>query len=141
MENKLPRHPSKQKALDHALWLNFKHRVQGHTYGVIQSAKGDYLVVPTDHVSFQGEAFETLPENHADMDYSQIRQIGMDEDPLDHFEDIRGTFSVMDGELLRFILHAKIPLERFVRKELANRGYDKDHHWCGFDRADEVWLE
>ena len=78
---------------------------------------------------FKKKSFETLPENHADMDYSQIREIGMAEDPLDHFEDIRGTFSVKDSELLRFILHTKITLERFIRTELANRGYDKNHHW------------
>ncbi len=65
----------------------------------------------------------------------------MDEDPLHHFEEIRGMFSVMDGEILRFILEAKIPLEKFIRYELASRGFDKDHKWVGFEKVEEIWLK
>ncbi len=75
------------------------------------------------------------------MDYKHIRQISMDEDPLNHWEEIRGMFSVMDGEILRYILEANIPLEKFIRNELANRGYDKDHQWVGFDKAEQIWLK
>jgi len=28
-----------------------------------------------------------------------------------------------------------------IRYELAARGYDKDHKWVGFEKAEEVWLE
>ena len=35
-------------------------------------------------------------------------------------------FSVAHGETLRFILNTKIPLKRFIRYELACRGYDKN---------------
>ncbi len=65
----------------------------------------------------------------------------MDEDPLPHFEEIRGMFSVLHGEILRYILEVKIPLDKFIRYELANRGYDKDHLWVGFEKAEEIWLE
>lgn len=65
----------------------------------------------------------------------------MDKEPLPHLSEIIGTFSVMDGELLRFILHAKIPLEKLIRYELAMRGHDKNHRWCGFEKAEEIWLE
>jgi hypothetical protein len=33
----------------------------------------------------------------------------------------------MNGKLLRFLLHTKIPLEKLIRHELASRGYDKNH--------------
>ena len=64
----------------------------------------------------------------------------MDEDPLHHWEDIRGVFSVVDGELLRYILHTKIPLEKFIRFELAIREYDEHFNWVGFDKSERIWL-
>lgn len=45
------------------------------------------------------------------------------------------------GEILRFILHAKIPLEKFVREELAGRGYDENFKWVGFEEAEKIWLK
>jgi len=65
----------------------------------------------------------------------------MDRDPLRHWEEIRGMVTVIEGELLRFILEKKIPIDKLIRYELAVRGYDKDHKWCGFDKAKEVWLK
>ena len=47
---------------------------------------------------------DKLPQDHSDMNYDEIRHIRMDYDPLPHWEELTGTFSVMDGELLRFIL-------------------------------------
>lgn len=47
----------------------------------------------------------------------------MDSESLPHWEEHIGTFSVMDGELLRFILHTKISLTKLIRYELAMRGY------------------
>jgi len=49
--------------------------------------------------------------------------------------------SVIHGEVLRFILSAKIPLEKFIKYELACRGYDKDFQWVGFDKAEAIWLK
>jgi hypothetical protein len=76
-----------------------------------------------------------------EMTYDDIRHIKMQYDPLRHWEDLTGTFSVMDGELLRFVLHTKIPLEKLIRHELASRGYDENHRWIGFDKASEIWLK
>ena len=137
----MTRYPSKQKAIDHALWNSFNHRFQGQSYGVVLSSKGDYLVLPTDHVSFEKSDFEIIPKHYCDMDYKHIKQIAMDDDPLNHWEEILGMFSVLHGEILRFILEAKIPLEKFIRWELASRGYDKNHQWCGFEKAKEIWLK
>jgi len=63
----------------------------------------------------------------------------MDKNVLFHWEHIIGMFSVADGEILRYILHTKIPLEKLIRHELAGRGYDENHRWCGFEKAKEIW--
>jgi len=138
---KLLRYPNKQKAIDKALWLNFEYRTKSKTFGVIQSAQGEYLVVLTDTISFEGEAFEQLPKNYSKLSYKKIQMIAKDDDSLNHWEEIRGIFSVMDGEILRYILHSKIPMEKFIRFELASRGFDKDHNWCGFENAEDIWFK
>lgn len=79
--------------------------------------------------------------NHESIPYGFIRHMRMDKDPLPHISDIIGLFSVIDGEILRYLLHATIPLEKLIRYELAIRGYDKNHRWCGFGKAEEIWLE
>ncbi len=65
----------------------------------------------------------------------------MDDDPLSHWEEIAGMFSVAHGETLQFILSAKIPLEKFIRYELACRGYDENFQWVGFEKSQEIWLK
>ncbi|QMU64916.1 MAG: hypothetical protein GKR88_11850 [Flavobacteriaceae bacterium] len=74
------------------------------------------------------------------MAYDMIRHMRADKDPLDHLEELTGVFSTINSELLRYVLHTKMPLEKLIRYELAIRGYDKDHRWIGFDRAEEIWL-
>jgi len=82
-----------------------------------------------------------LPKDYSKMTYDDIRHIRMDKDLLSHWYSIFGMFSVIDGEILRYLLHANIPLEKLIRHELAGRGYDKNHRWCGFDEAGEIWLK
>jgi len=135
----ITRFPSKQKAIDLALWQNHNHRYDDN-YGVVSSIDEDYIVFQTDHPSFDKRSFEKLPDDYSKMSYKHIRKIRMDEDPLSHWEEIAGMFSVVHGETLRFILSTKIPLERFIRYELAARGHDKDFRWIGFDKAEEFWL-
>ena len=137
----LLRQPNKQKAIDLAVWLNFKHRVDGKRFGVIQSIEGDFIIISPNHPTFKGEEFETLPENYVDISYKDIRNIGMDIDPLKHWEEIKGSFAILDGEILRFILKYNVPLERLIRYELACRGYDENHQWCGFEKAEAIWLK
>ncbi len=134
------RYSNIQKALDDVLWLNFEYRTSGDSFGAVKR-KDDYLVTNKKHKSLSNRTFEVFLKDYTDMDYGHIQQIASDEDPLHHWEEIRGMFSVMDGEILRYILHAKIPLERFIRWELASRGYDKDHKWCGFEKAENIWLK
>lgn len=75
------------------------------------------------------------------MDYEHIKSIRTDNDPLSHWEDTCGLFSTVSGEHLRFILTMNIPLEKFIRYELAIRGYDQNHSWVGFYKSQEVWLQ
>ncbi len=92
------------------------------------------------HYPFKGEQFEELPSDLSAMTYDHIQRIRMAYEPLEHWEAIAGMFSVADGEILRFILAYKVPLERFIRHELAGRGYDKNHNWIGFEQAAKLWL-
>lgn len=131
---------SLQKAIDHAIWKNHHHRFDNN-YGVVLSSKGDYMVHQTDHPSFDKSEFEVLPKDYTNMDNKHIRNIRMDDYPLRHWEDISGMFSVTHGELLHFILSAKVPLKRFIRYELACRGYDKEFAWVGFEDAEKIWLK
>lgn len=131
----------REKALDLALWLNFQHRLKNDHFGVVRGNNGLYIVVPTDHPTFDSEPFIKLPKSYKKMDYDHVKYIAIDEDPLSFWEEIRGMFSSCDGELLRFILKYHVPLNRFIRFELAARGYDTSGKWCGFEKAKTIWLK
>jgi hypothetical protein len=62
----------------------------------------------------------------------------MQEQTLSHWEEISGAFTIMDRELLRFIIKHNVPLERFTRLELANRSHDEDHRWIGFEKPERL---
>lgn len=130
----------KQKAFDFCLWQNHNHRFDDNS-GVVSSIDGDYMIFQTDHPTFETGDFEKIPRHYSKMSYKHIRHIRMDEDPLPHWEEIAGMFSTAHGETLRFILNTKIPLKRFIRYELACRGYDENFKWVGFKKAEEIWLK
>ena len=132
----------RQKAINHALWLNFKYRIAKIRFGVIHGPERGWAVCEEATANEMGICFlNVMPDDHSGMSYRDIRHIRMDREPLPHWEAIVGMFSGADGEILRYILHVKVPIEMFIRHELALRGYDKDHRWCGFDRAEEIWLK
>lgn len=130
---------NKQKAIDLALWRNYNHRYDDN-YSVVETPKGEYIVCQTDDTKYINALFEALPKDHSKMDYEHIQQIRTNFDPLPHWEEISGMFSITHGEVLRYILFANIPLERFIRYELASRGYDKDFKWVDFEEAENIWL-
>lgn len=137
----MKRFPNKQKAIDLAIWQNVNHRY-ANNYGVLRSMeKGDYLVIIKNHPSVALEDFEKLLKDYSQMSYEHIASIASDSDPLDDWEEIRGMFSTVHGETLRFILTTKLPLEKFLRYELACRGYDENFKWVGFDSAEALWLK
>ncbi|WP_452597554.1 hypothetical protein [Pontimicrobium sp. MEBiC01747] len=135
----MERQTSKQKAIDIALWRNVNHRYNNN-YGVVHSTSDDYIIIPTDHPTFENADFETLPQDYSDISYKQIQHIAMDINPLMHWEDLKGVFSTMHGELLRFLLHYKVPLEKFMRWELACREYDNNFQQVSFEEAKKTWL-
>ena len=141
-DNFLDLFDSKQKAIDYCMWLNFKYRIARIKFGVINGPENNFAVCEKATADEMGISFlDILSKDYSEMTYDDIRHIKMQYDPLPHWEDLTGVFSVMDGELLRFILHAKIPLEKLIRHELASRGYDENHRWCGFDKASDIWLK
>ena len=135
------RQPNLEKAIDEAMWLNFEHRNKDKTFGVVQSIEGDYIITDINHPTFRDESFEVLPNDYTNMTYNHIKHISQDVNPLNHFAEIKGMFSIMNGEILRYILSHRIPLKKFIRYELASRGYDEDHKWVGFNKAEEIWLK
>ncbi len=133
-------HKSLQKAQDHALWLTFLKRVKGLNYRAAINAHGEYLVVPVSNHTFDKWQFEKLPNEYVDISYKEIEKIRQDCEQLPHWEELCGVLSNINGEVLRFILEYQVNLERFIRFELASRGHDKNHKWCGFEKAREIWL-
>lgn len=133
---------NQQKAIDHAMWLNFKYRIAGIEFGVINGPDNNWAVVEEATADEMEMAFlDILPKDYSRIPYDMIRHIHMDHNPLPFWESITGMFSVADGEILRYVLFNKIPLERFIRHELASRGYDENHRWCGYEKAASIWLK
>jgi hypothetical protein len=132
---------NRDKAVLHAIWLGFKYRTSNILFGVIEQTDDKWVVVDHSTVKSLGERLLKTPKNHSKMSYEDIRNIKMDYSPLKHWEELTGRFSTMHGELLRYILHTKVPLEKLIRYELALRGYDENHHWCGFEKAKRIWLK
>ncbi|WP_299217011.1 hypothetical protein [uncultured Dokdonia sp.] len=137
----MTRHPSKDKAIDNAVWSNFEHRTTNKEYVVVRGTDHNYVVIPKDYPTVDGQAFEVLPDSYATLDYERIADIFADHNPLWFWEELKGMFSTANGELLRFILAYDVPLDKLIRYSLSTRGYDKDQRWVGFDKAKEIWLE
>ncbi len=136
----MERFPDKQKAIDLALWQNHNHRFND-TYGVAHSTQGDYVVTPiTQPLSIHSE-FVKLPKDFSKLNLKHLQKVYMDENPLHFWEEIRGMFSGVHGETLRFILSAKIPLKTILRYELATRGYDEIFNYIGYEKALALWCD
>ena len=131
-----------QKAVDHCLWRNCKYRIAGIRFGVIDGPDNNFAVCEEATArEMEMNFLDVLPENHYQLSYKQLDVIRQDQEPLPFWESIIGMISVIDGEILRFILEQNIPLDKIIRHELSLRGFDKNHRWCGFDRAREIWLK
>ena len=131
-----------QKAIDHCLWLNFKYRIANITFGIINGPDKNYAVCEEATAEEMELRFlDILPSDYSDLNYKQLDVIRQDQELLPFWESIIGIVSVVEGDILRFILDKKIPLDKIIRHELALRGFDKNHRWCGFDKARDIWLE
>ena len=141
-DNYLDVFDNQQKAIDHAMWLNFKYRIAGIVFGVIHGPEDNWAVCEQATADEMGIPFlNILPKDYLELSYKQLDSIRRSQEPLPFWEAIVGMISTADGEVLRFILENKIPLDKLIRHELVLRGFDKNHSWCGFDKAREIWLE
>lgn len=141
-DNYLDIFESQEKAIHHCLWLNFKYRIAKITFGIIHGPNNNWAVVEEATAKeMEMDFLDILPKDYSNINYDDIRHIRMDREPLPHLEELVGQFSTMDGEILRFILHSKIPIEKLIRFELAGRGFDKNHRWVGFKKSFDIWLE
>jgi hypothetical protein len=141
-ENYLDIFEKQQKAIEHAIWLNFKYRIAAIRFGVLQDLNGNWAVCEQATADEMKMSFlDILPKDLSELTYKHLDSIRQDKEPLPFWSSIVGMVSNIDGEILRFILENKIPLDKIVRHELALRGYDQNHRWCGFDRAREIWLK
>ncbi len=140
-DNYLDLFDSQQKAIDHAMWLNFKYRIAGIVFGVIPGPEDNWAVCEQATADEMEMTFlDILPKDFSELNYQQLDTIRQDKEPLSFWSALVGMVSTADGEILRFILENKIPLDKIIRHELALRGFDKNHRWVGFDKAREIWL-
>ena len=141
-DNYLDLFDDQQKAIDHAMWLNFKYRIAGIVFGVIEGADNNWAVCELATADEMEITFlDILPKDFSEVSFKHLDTIRQDKEPLPFWSDLIGMISTVDGEILRFILDTKIPLNNLIRHELALRGFDKNHRWCGFDKASEIWLD
>ena len=132
----------KEKAIHHCLWLNFKYRIAKITFGIVHGPDNNWAVLEEATAKeMELQFLDILPKDYAGMSYDDIRLLQMDRDPLPHIEQLLGSIATMDGEILRWILFYKIPMEKLIRFELGSRGYDENHRWCGFSKSYEIWLQ
>lgn len=130
------------KAIDLAKWLNFIDRNDSYTYGICQHGNHQFRVTEIDMAHKKPSSWlDIIPKNYARMSYEHLASIFSDVDPLSHMDDIRGMFCTLNNQILLFILQEKIPLEKFIKKELASRGYDNHNTFIGFKAAEKLWLK
>lgn len=131
------------KAVDRAVWLQFKHRLTRTRFVVYDGPESNYAVSDLKTAQQMGMAhhFYPLVKSYKNLSYDKLKSISDDWSKLVHWEELLGKFTVMEGELLRFIINYQIPVEKLIRQELASRGFDQNQQWVGFDAAKEIWLK
>jgi len=130
----------KQKAIHSCIWENFVHRAIGTKFCVVAHPNNKWAVCKESFALDMEFIQEIISNDYTSLSYDEISHIRMDKNPLLAWEEIAGMFSIADVNILRFILHSKIPLEKLIRYELAARGHDKNINWVGFEKAKEIWL-
>lgn len=130
------------KAIDAAKWLNYIDRSDTYNYIICRHGKNEFRVTEARITHKKPSTWlDIIPANYTRMSYDHIGSIYSDIDPLSHMEDIKGMFSILNNQILLFILQEKIPLEKFIKKELASRGYDNHNTFIGFKAAEKLWLK
>ncbi|NMR34931.1 hypothetical protein HIO71_12115 [Chryseobacterium aquaticum] len=131
------------KARDRALWLEFEHRDIPKHFVVFDGPENNFAVADlqtTEEMEITHHYY-SLPENYQHWTYGDLKGIAGDPEMLSHFEELLGKFSVMEGDLLKFILKYQVPLDKIIRYELGCRGFDADNRWIGFTESEKVWQQ
>lgn len=142
-ENILEFYDDFDKAIDRAAWLQFQCREAGTKFVVYDGPNEDFAVSDlqtADDMEMVARSY-SIVGSYNDLSYEQLEAISKDSEPLEHWEELLGRFSVMEGEILRFILQYKIPVEKIIRHELGNRGFDHNNKWVGFEASKELWKD
>lgn len=129
------------KARDRALWLEFEYRNIPKQFVVFDGPEDNYAVADLQTAEEMDIArhYYSLPENYQHRTFGDLKGIAGDPEMLEHWENILGKFSVMEGELLKFILKYQVPLDKIIRHELGCRGFDADNRWIGFSESEKIW--
>ncbi len=129
------------KAVDDAVYRNFLNQKSDEFFHVIKH-QNEYMVVSESMIKYLHD-FDVYPltKDYSHMIYDQIKLIAKDTNPLSHWEELRGMISVTDHDVPRFILEMNIPLEKFIRAELAASGIDNYGKSISFQKAEELWMK
>ena len=132
------------KARDRALWLEFEHRNVPKQYVVFDGPEDNYAVADLQTATQELEItnqYYSLPENYQHWTFGDLKGIAGDPEMLEHFENLLGKFSVMESQLLMFILKYQVPLEKIIRHELGCRGFDSQNRWIGYTESEKEWQQ
>lgn len=128
-------------AIDRAVWLQFQYRNQERDFVVYDGPEDNFAV--SDLLTAQemelDNHFYPLVDNYKNLSYERLEAIAKESYILEHWENLLGKFSVMEAELLRFMVLYQIPVEKLIRHQLANRGFDQKNQWVGFKNAKAIW--
>ncbi len=128
-------------AIDRAVWLQFEHRKEGKLFVVYDGPDNDFAVSDLDTANQMDmdHHFYPLVDDYKNLSYERLQEIKQKSFLLKHWEDLIGRFSVIEAELLRFIIQYQIPVEKIIRHELSDRGFDENNQWVGFDASKAIW--
>ena len=131
------------KAIDRAVWLQFEHRNTKRKFVVYDGPEDNFAVsdLQTAVEMEMDSHFYSLPDSYFNLSHERLDAIAKDTDMLQHWEELLGKFSVMEGELLRFIIRFQIPVEKLICHELSSRGFDQNNQWVGFEASKKIWQQ
>ena len=117
----------------------FKERKFKPGFAVLASEQQTHYVIVPEASLPKNVKRITVPTDYRDMGYGAIHDIRCDADSLDHWEQVAGMVSVVDSEILRFLIICRVPIEKFMRHEPVIRGGGEYGNSVRFERTDEIW--
>lgn len=127
-------------AIDYASWENF---VRGSKqFKVFERHKNLYIVEEVVTGSKKRKGLIQISEPYYEnLSYDHLKSVSKEFELERFMENIKGAFSNMSNQELLFILNKRIPIIKFIRLEIANRGFDEHNDWVGFTAAEKIWCK